>query len=558
MKKIKNKGTKSLFFCAAMGFSILTGGLSAQESESIELDDLTTVVKSGSLVAQEDALPDFADVVEKHEGSEYITPKLPDVTVQEKPAVSDANSGKKEKSVFAEGKVGGGYPALFYGDFSVYRLSGQNPFFIGFNHDSAAGYSGHSLKDGYKDSKTGINLKKTIQKNRATVNLKGDYEVLVNGLQSKVNSMSDITQNDVSGGGDFTWQFNDIFSAGASMNAEFYNRYSAITGSDSYEDFMKSVSVLGLSPSVFGNVRVNAFNIDFSTGYWLDANTDGAIAYNTKHQEAGKIANRGQFKVGVSWKNQIFKAYANVGAVLSDAMNDNYITAPFAVGGAAVFPVKFSNRKASVGLEGGLSSTRSRVSDLEKKFKFTSLTFIPQEVTDWYAQLETSLPVGTGFTVNANLSYKKTAFENGWWQPDYTVPSYKGFYGYKMYDMSVLCSNIELTYIYKILSLKAGLRSNWIDIPVLDYNQLVTLGIGLAKENGKYGVNLNSAFGLNDSSSAIVPIFNLDGFVKITEAVSIGAELTDIIKLVSGSTRTYAGDYIVRSGTASVMVKFFF
>ena len=126
-----------------------------------------------------------------------------------------------------------------------------------------------------------------------------------------------------------------------------------------------------------------------------------------------------------------------------------------------------------------------------------------------------------------------------------------------MYDMSVLSSNIELTYIYKILSLKAGLKSNWIDIPVLDYNQLVTLGIGLAKENGKYGVNLNS-FGLDDSSSAIVPIFNLDGFVKITEAVSIGAELTDIIKLLSGTTRTYAGDYIVRSGTASVMVKFFF
>ena len=111
MKKIKNMSKKTLLFCAAMGFSIFAGGLTAQEAESIELDDLTTVVKSGSLTVSEDALPDFADVVEKHEGSEYITPKLPDVTVQEKPVLSDANSGKKEKSVFAEGKVGGGYLA---------------------------------------------------------------------------------------------------------------------------------------------------------------------------------------------------------------------------------------------------------------------------------------------------------------------------------------------------------------------------------------------------------------------------------------------------------------
>lgn len=558
MKKIKNNKGLTAVFAAAIWTSIFAVAITAQEGESIELDDLTTVVKSSSLVAQEDALPDFSDVVEKPEGSGSIVPKLPDVTVQEKPSVSDSSSAKKEKTVFAEGKVGGGYPALFYGDFRVYRLSGQNPFYIGFNHDSAAGYSGKSLKDGYKDSTTGINIKKTVQKDRATVNLNGDYEVLVNGLQNNVNGMSDITQNDVSGGGDFTWQFNDIFSAGASLNAEFYNRYSAITGTDSFEDFLKSVSMLGISPAAFGNVRLNAFNVDFLTAYWLDANTDGSIAFELDGSDRSRVSNRGQFKVGVSWKNQIFKAYANVGALVSDSMNDNYITAPFAVGGAAVFPVSFSNRKASVGLEGGLSAKRSRVSELEKKYRFTSLTFIPQEVTDWYAQLEASLPAGTGFTVNANLLYTKTAFDNGWWQPVYSADAYKGFYGYKMYDMSVLCTNIELTCIYKILSLKLGLRSNWIDIPVLDFNQLISLGAGLSKENGKYGVNLTAAFGLDDDSSAIVPIFNLDGFVKITDAVSIGAELTDIIKLVSGTTRTYAGEYITRSGTASVMVKFFF
>lgn len=557
MKKIKYD--KKLIRCmlAALGFLLLTVNLPAQESESIELDDLTTVVKSESLIAEDDALPDYSDVVEEPKGSGSIVPVLPDVTVKEKPSVADASSGKKEKSVFAEGKVGGGYPALFYGDFSVYRLSGQNPFRIDFNHDSAAGYSGKSLKDGYKDSTTGIDIKKTIQKDRATINLDGNYKVLVNGLQSKVSGISDITQNDISGAADFIWRFNQIFAAGASLNADFYNRYSAITGADTYESFLKNVSVLGISPALFGKVYLNAFEIDFDGTYWLDTNTDSSIAYEKDGSERGKTSNRGKFGVEASWKNDIFKAYAGVAALVSDSMNDNYITAPFNLGGAAVFPVAFSNRKASLGLEGGLSAERTRVADLEKKYKFTALNFIPQEVTNWYLQFDSSLPVGDGFTVNAKLSYKKTAFDNGWWQPDYKS-FYKGFYGFRQKDMSVLYSCIELTYIYKILSLSAALKSNWIDIPVLEYNQLVSFGVGLNSKNGKYNASLTSEFGLDDDNDSIVPIFNLDGFVKITDAVSLGAEITDIIKLVSGTTRTYAGEYITRSGSASVMAKFFF
>lgn len=560
MKKIKNtKFNKALLLAGGMFFFAAALSAQSNEAENIELDDLTTVIKSGNLIAGEDALPAFSDVVEEPKGSGSIVPVLPDVTVQEKPGVADAASAKKEKSVFAEGKVGGGYPALFYGDFSVYRLSGQNPFFIGFNHNSAAGYSGHSLKDGYKDSTTGINITKTIQKNKALVNLNGNYKVLVNGLQNKVANFSDITQNDVKGGGDFTWQFNDIFSAGACLNADFYNRYSAITGDTEAADFLKNVSVFGISPGLFGNVDLGAFDIGFSGTYWLDSNTNGSIAYDPENinNEISKLSNRGLFKVQASWQNQIFKAYANVGALLSDSMNNNYITAPFALGGSAVFPVPFANRKASIGLEGGLSAERTRVAELEEKYKFTALNFIPQEVTNWYIQLDSSVPVGKGFTAAAKIAYKKTAFGNGLWQPYYDK-DYNGFYKYKQDELSILYTELSLTWYYKILSLVAGLKSNWIDIPVLEYNQLISLGAGITSAGGKFTTSLTADFGLDDDSSAIVPIFNLDGSVKITQAVSIGAELTDIIKLFSGTTRTYAGEYITRSGTASVMVKFFF
>ncbi|MCR5252499.1 MAG: hypothetical protein K6C98_02125 [Treponema sp.] len=566
MKKIKNtKITKTLLLAGGMLF--LGAALSAQtaETENIELDDLTTVIKSGNLIAGDDALPNFSDVVEEPKGSGSIVPVLPDVTVQEKTGIADAASAKKEKSVFAEGKVGGGYPALFFGDFSVYRLSGQNPFFIGFNHNSAAGYSGHSLKDGYKDSTTGINITKTVQRSKATINLEGKYQVLVNGLQQQAVDISDVTQNDVNGNVDFRWQFNDVFALGGILNTEFYNRYSAITGKQDYEDFLKNVSVLGLSPSVYGDVNLGAFDLGFSATYWMDSNTNGAIAYDYENpdEEAGRIANRGLFNFEASWQNQIFKAYAHVGALLSDSMNGNYITAPFAIGGSAVFPVHFSNRKASIGLEGGLSAERTRVADLEKKYKFTALNFIPQEVTNWYIQLDTSVPVGNNFTASAKAAYRTTAFGNGVWQPDYKHfiiddTNISGYYGYTQEDLNIFFSEINLTYYYKILSLSVGLKSNWIDIPVLEYNQLLSFGLGLTSSSGKYSSTLTADFGLDEDSTSIVPIFNLEGYIKLTQAVSIGAEVTDIIKLVSGTTRTYAGEYITRSGTASVIVKFFF
>ena len=80
-----------LFFAAALSAQ-------ASEAENIELDDLTTVIKSGNLIAGEDALPAFSDVVEEPKGSGSIVPVLPDVTVQEKPGVADAASAKSRSA----------------------------------------------------------------------------------------------------------------------------------------------------------------------------------------------------------------------------------------------------------------------------------------------------------------------------------------------------------------------------------------------------------------------------------------------------------------------------
>jgi hypothetical protein len=61
-----------------------------------------------------------------------------------------------------------------------------------------------------------------------------------------------------------------------------------------------------------------------------------------------------------------------------------------------------------------------------------------------------------------------------------------------------------------------------------------------------------------DSNADIIPIIDMSAFFRLTQAVRLAVSVEDIVKLISGDSRTYAGDYIDRSGSASILVKFFF
>ena len=130
----------------------------------IELPDLTTVVAGGQETDDFAPPPSFADVLDIPYNSGDLVPVLPSISAGDESDVVAAGNQSEQKDIYAQGEIGGGYPAAFIGDFEIARLYGADPFKISFNHNSAAGYSGHSLKDGYKDSTTGINITKTIQK----------------------------------------------------------------------------------------------------------------------------------------------------------------------------------------------------------------------------------------------------------------------------------------------------------------------------------------------------------------------------------------------------------
>jgi len=543
MKKIKYLLPLFLIFSSNIVGQNANTDASANRDE-IELQDLSTVIKSDSLVADAQSLPPFSVILDDVKSTGSIEPVLPDVAVQENTSVADAYANSKEKSVFAEGQVGGGYPCLFFGDFSVYRLSGQNPFRIDFDHNSAAGYSGNSLNDGYKDSSTKIAFEKTLQGKKIKFVFDGEYKALVNGLQNKVAGISDITQNDVCGGVDFSWNVNKILCLGISLDSGFYNRYSTITEAKPEYDNLKKLTVFDLSPVVYGNVCVNNFDIDFSGSYMLYADGDYAN-------------NRGLIKAGLCWNNESVKLYGDVSAAFGTRMNDNSAIVPFTLGTSALIPVNFSNRRAAVTAEGGLASSMQKIPDLETKYKFTSVYGIPNEKSDWFGTLMLALPVGTSFTASADFDFRTTAFNNKTTAPDYSV-IYCGYYGLIDKKQTLFTTDFELTYYYKFASLAAGVKSNWIDIPVLENNHLLSCSVGLLQQKSKYGLNISSNFGLDDDNDPIVPFFNFDAFVKVTNAVQFGFNIEDFVYLVSGKSRTYAGEYITRSGTASLMAKFFF
>ena len=135
---------RNVVFIASLIF--ITSGLAAQ---NIELPEVTTVISGDAEKAEKDALPDFSDVLELPSGSGGVEPELPGVESAGKPEIAASPLPKSEKSVYAEGLIGGGYPMFFTGNISVFRSVGESPFRFNFEHNSALGYSNHSLIDNF-------------------------------------------------------------------------------------------------------------------------------------------------------------------------------------------------------------------------------------------------------------------------------------------------------------------------------------------------------------------------------------------------------------------------
>ena len=529
---------------AVIIFSVFfTAGIIAQ---NIELPEVTTVISGDTEKAGADALPDFSDVLKIPSGSGGTEPVLPGVESSGKTEVAAPAQPKSEKSVYAEGLIGGGYPMLFTGNISVFRSAGDSPFKFSFEHESTLDYSKHSVDENYSDRTTKLEIDKSYKKNNFSWNLGGAYKSCADGLQGNVTSGSDkislFNRDTYSVDGAVAYCFSNGFELGALADAEFYNRYA-----EKKCDIIPVVTYTELSPSLFMRWQGYGFNTGLTAVYSFSTELSDSLIFENGH--------RAEFTANLQWQNDFLCLYGTASAVAGNLINENSVIVPFTVGIDSSFPVYFANRRFSIQAEGGIKTYKSSIMELEEKYKFTKINWNPSETSDWYGKLSFTVPLKTAFTGTASVEYRKTAYGNGVWEPDYDK-ALDLIYSFDKKAHQLLITDFLLSYHYKDFSVYGQWRSNWMDLPALENNHLVKFNLDWQDEFARWGADVSVILPIN--SEIDTPILSTEGFVRLTSSVRAIISVNDIIKLYKGETRPYAGKYAARGGSATMLLKFFF
>ena len=516
-------------------------------AQNIELPEVTTVISGETEKAGIDTLPDFGDVLKLPNGNGGVEPVLPEIETAEDTDIAAGKSKPVEKSVYAEGLIGGGYPAFFTGNISVARSVGASPFKFSFEHESTLGYAKHFVTDGYSDRNTKLSVEKKYKKNHLEWGASGFYKSGADGLQGNVVNLENgstiglLNRDLYDMGGNISYTFDNGFSMGADAEVDFYNRYAEISCPQ-----IKTVSYFSIDPSV--NFRWAGFGFDtgFTTSYDYNTELSDNIIYPESH--------RVQFMIDLQWKNDFVKLYGNASAVVGYNVLDESVIVPFTVGIDSSFPVYFANRRVSISAEGGIDSFKHKAYELEETYKFTNLNWNPMETSEWYGRFNLSLPLKTAFTGTFGVEYRQTAYGNGRWNPDYN--EVLSIYDYNVEDFRGLSTDFGLAYHQGILTVSGSWHSNWMDVPADENKQTVKLDFNIQHEESKWGADINCTLPINKEMGA--PVLNAEGFVRITPSVRAILSINDVIKLYKGETRPCAGKYQAKGGSAALFLKFFF
>lgn len=508
-------------------------------AQNIELPEVTTVISGDTEKAGADTLPDFSDVLKLPKGSGGVEPVLPEVQASDDAEIAEGKAKPVEKSVYAEGFIGGGYPVFFTGNISVARTVGANPFKFSFEHDSTLGYANHTVTEGYSDRNTKLSVEKKYKKNKLEMGASGYYKSAADGLQGNViEGSSEIglfNRDFYNAAGNISYTFNNGFSLGAAATANLYNRYPEITS-----NWIEKASFFNIEPELLFRWAGYGFDTGFTFDY------DYGAEINKSH--------RVKFMVDLQWENDYIRAYGNAAAVTGSNVMEKSVIVPFTVGIESSFPVSFANRRFAISAEGGIDSYKPKVGQSEERYKFTTVKTNLTEVSEWYGRFNMNVPIKNSFTATAGFEYRQTAYDNGRWNPVYdnSLPIYE----YSQSDFRGLSTDFGASYHQGIFTISGSWHSNWIDVPADENTHTVKLDVNFQDENSKWGVDVNFELPINESVET--PVLSAEGFVRVTHAVRAVLSLNDCIKLVKGETRHYAGKYEGKGGSAALLLKFVF
>lgn len=442
-----------------------------------------------------------------------------------------------------------GLPAFFIGDFSIYRQTGKNPFRINFGHESANRYVWHPFSSGYFDRNTYLDVEKIFSTEKTKWVLAGKYNSVADGLQSKCDNMSDITKHELAANVDFSVNFTKDIALSVSTDGAWYNRYGTIVGSPDLQDFEEALSIFSLNP-----------RIDFSWNiekFYLAVDADYQLEYDIGNSLYTRDANRFDFGLSFGFKNDFLNVFADVDAVLGNRIGDNVVLVPFDVGADFYFKTALSSRDMKVSVVGGMDSSLQKIANLEREYTFSAMSEISTETSDWFGKARVYFPIKDIVSVSLDGEWRKTAFGNGTLFPLYEEHYFSnGQYRFLSNDITQFNTALSVQAKLGIVSIVAFWNANWVD--VLPTKNPHEIGFSFNVQDKKSRVAFDTTFAVplgKDADS--IPLWDFELSFKLSNAVRLAVSGTDVVKLLMAKSRVYAGEYIQRSGTVAVLVKFF-
>lgn len=545
------------FFISAQAQTVAEGG-------EIELPDVTTVISGTTLTAGKDSVPDYSKILPDQNSGSASLPKFEGERKNDNLFDAYDTKAGREQSVYAEGSVGGGFPFYFTGDFSVYRTTGGSPFEINFFHENAEGFASKDAEEGYFYRNTGIDAKKNFVRESSEYSFSGFYKNDDRGFQLKSTSFTDYLKNDLGGQALASWKLAKGWKLSTKVDSSYYSRYGTTyqTAVSPANEFEKSAKIFSISPEFAFGWENSSFDLNFFAHYDSQLNMkDSKTLQKAPHALSEEAVHRGNFGMSFVWTDENVKLFADASLVVGNSTGKQSLLVPFTLGSQFDFKTPLSSRRVSFRGQGGMQSTLALASVLEESNPYSVLYCLPSEQSDWYGFVSASLPVKDVFDFELKGEFKKTAFDNGFWQTDYSdstrlLPS--GFYLLEQTERTDFNSEVTFKFNLNELRLSATWKAYWLDVPYIEepHSLKGEVFYGSKDSSWELGASLKQFFGKDCET---VPVLSGSASVKASPSIRLALEATDIIKLVLNKSRTFAkSQYAVDLAHVKVLVKFQF
>lgn len=527
---------KNFLFCILFLFSV-----SVFSQEIIEMPDVTTIISGSEQELLEDSLPDFSEILPvEEELLPQLESNLPKVESEQEAKFSQ--DFYFEDFTYFEGKIGGGTPGLFLGDFALSRSEKNNYFNFEFFHETINGYGLNESSKGFFNNETNLNLDGTINfSQNFNLDFYGNHSIYQFGLQnlSPAFYSTNLQQGNIALVSNLICS--DNLQLYGKLDTEYSSWFASFIPSAENIDLQADILRFALAPRLGFAGNAGIFTCFFEGGYDLFTSTGNFDS----------IFHRWDLLYYMDFRFGDFLLSSDIGLVFVDKKT----FVPFSLG------FEFSNN-VEFSFLGGLKSFTTDVFDLEKNpVLFDDIKVSEQNM--WFANLDFMFPLGNFMENNIKINFALPAWESKIILPDYSkVDEKTGLYLTNEFSFPILTSEYDLLFYFEKSQLNLSWNAWWLDLPenLGIAPQEISAQYSFVPTKNKWGFSLWASmnFGGNrEILGDLIPDTGLSIYVRSEKSFKFTFELDDMVKLFTGTERTLFGNFAKESGSASIFVSFY-